>query len=209
MRIADFSLGRRVRELIAAANAVRLEDPYPPSIGRGGKKSDIFRLGLVLVSLVTGRRVEDQLPVLRTVSGCALPASLEDFLGRCLWKDERDRWTAAQLLEHPFLRDAVARPLLDPPLGQEAGLDRQLNNRSPSPVLGRCNPFSFGHIMHILCEGSRIRTSDQRIRILLFSSVTFKMATKDHIFLKQFFFFFFFLLTGTLPLYFLLFLICM
>jgi hypothetical protein len=72
----------------------------------------------------------------------ALPASLEDFLGRCLWKDERDRWTAAQLLEHPFLRDAVARPLLDPPLGQEAGQARQLNNRSPSPVLGRCNPFS-------------------------------------------------------------------
>jgi hypothetical protein len=43
--------------------SVQLEDPYPPSIGRGGKKSDIFRLGLVLVSLVTGRRVEDQLPV--------------------------------------------------------------------------------------------------------------------------------------------------
>ncbi len=145
VRIADFSLGRRVRELIALANAVRLEDPYPPSIGRGGKKSDIFRLGLVLVSLVTGRRVEDQLPVLRhTVSGgCALPASLEDFLGRCLWKDERDRWTAAQLLEHPFLRDAVARPLLE----QEAGQARQLNNRSPSPVLGRCNPFSS------LCSG--------------------------------------------------------
>jgi hypothetical protein len=160
VRIADFSLGRRVRELIAAANAVRLEDPYPPSIGRGGKKSDIFRLGLVLVSLVTGRRVEDQLPVLRTVSGCALPASLEDFLGRCLWKDERDRWTAAQLLEHPFLRDAVARPLLDP-LEQEAGQARQHNNRSPSPVLGRCNPFSslcswFGKIVHILWQGSRI-----------------------------------------------------
>jgi hypothetical protein len=70
VRIADFSLGRRVRELIAAANGVRLEDPYPPSIGRGGKKSDIFRLGLVLVSLVTGRRVEDQLPVLRKEGKC-------------------------------------------------------------------------------------------------------------------------------------------
>ncbi len=155
MRIADFSLGRRVRELIAAANAVRLEDPYPPSIGRGGKKSDIFRLGLVLVSLVTGRRVEDQLPVLRTSP--ALPASLEDFLGRCLWKDERDRWTTAQLLEHPFLRDAVARPLLEPPLWQEAGQDRQLNNRSPSPVLGRCNPFSC------MCSGLRVRKAESVI----------------------------------------------
>jgi translation initiation factor 2-alpha kinase 4 len=142
VRIADFSLGRRVRELVSAANHLRLEDPYPPSIGRGGKKSDIFRLGLVLASLVSGQRVEDQLPALRRGSGTALPASLEDFLGRCLWQEERDRWTAAQLLEHPFLRDSLPRPLLETP-DQEAG-GRPLNHRSPSPVLGRPSNLSFG-----------------------------------------------------------------
>ena len=142
MRIADFSLGRRVRELVSLANGVRLADPYPPSLGRGGKKSDIFRLGLVLVSLVSGQRVQEQLPNLHTLlvaaggggGGLLLPASLQDFLGRCLGREERERWTAAQLLEHPFLRDSLPRhPLPVQDQHHQAGDNR----RSPSPVLGR------------------------------------------------------------------------
>ncbi len=137
VRIADFSLGRRVRELVALANSLRLDDPYPPSLGRGGKKSDIYRLGLVLVSLVSGRRVQMAVvpATLRTAvgAGTLLPASLEDFLRRCLWQEERDRWTAAQLLEHPFLRDSLSHPLMVQQDQQEAA---QNNNRSPSPVLG-------------------------------------------------------------------------
>ncbi len=142
VRIAEFSLGRRVRELVALANSVRLADPYPPSLGRGGKKSDIFRLGLVLASLATGKRVQEQQPLLHSLlasSGVGRlhlpPASLEDFLGRCLWREERDRWTASQLLEHPFLRENLVRPI---PLNQEQQQQRQgeENRRSPSPVLG-------------------------------------------------------------------------
>jgi hypothetical protein len=57
VRIGEFSLGRRVRELVSLANRVRLVDRYPPSPGRGGKKSDIFRLGLVLASLAAGRQM--------------------------------------------------------------------------------------------------------------------------------------------------------
>ena len=34
----------------------------------------------------------------------SVPQSLDDFLRKCLLKDERERWSADQLLEHSFLK---------------------------------------------------------------------------------------------------------
>ena len=42
-RVADASIGLKVVELVSVANSVTLEDVYPPSLGRGGKKCDIYR----------------------------------------------------------------------------------------------------------------------------------------------------------------------
>ena len=43
VKIADFSLDLKIRELVSSANVDILEDVYPPSLGRGGKKCDIYR----------------------------------------------------------------------------------------------------------------------------------------------------------------------
>ena len=43
VKIADFSLDLKIRELASLANKLVLEDVYPPSVGRGGKKCDIYR----------------------------------------------------------------------------------------------------------------------------------------------------------------------
>ena len=44
--------------------------------------------------------------MLNTILG-ALPVLLQDFLSKCLLKDEKERWSADQLLEHAFLTEFV------------------------------------------------------------------------------------------------------
>jgi len=49
-------------------------DLFPPSLGRGGKKGDIYRLGLIVLSLLKGRYVEGpDIPQ-------TLPPEIQDFL---------------------------------------------------------------------------------------------------------------------------------
>jgi translation initiation factor 2-alpha kinase 4 len=58
---------------------------------RGGKKVDIYRLGVVALSLAQGEIVHDvYIPK-------SLPADFANFLKRCLDKDERERWSADQV----------------------------------------------------------------------------------------------------------------
>lgn len=52
------------------------DDIFPPSVGRGGKKGDIYRLGLIILSILKGRYVDGpDIPQ-------ALPEELQDFLKR-------------------------------------------------------------------------------------------------------------------------------
>jgi serine/threonine protein kinase len=98
--------------------------------------------------------MQEQLPPLHSLrlaaGGGRLPASLEDFLRRCLTREERDRWTAAQLLEHPFLRDSLPRTTVagGPEQQQQqpaAEEDNRAERRSPSPLIGRCKIVSLPH----------------------------------------------------------------
>ncbi|CAG0925892.1 unnamed protein product, partial [Notodromas monacha] len=81
---------------------------YPPYVGRSGKKADVHRVGVVLLSLRMGRIVSATFP--------AFPEDLNPdfrhFLDMCMKKDEKSRWTASELLEHPFLKSPSALPSL-------------------------------------------------------------------------------------------------
>ena len=70
------------------------EFQFPVAIGRGGKKSDVYRLGILVLSLSMGGIVED----LNVSKKIGLPDQLIDFINNCLVKDERERWSATQLL---------------------------------------------------------------------------------------------------------------
>ncbi|CAG9859480.1 unnamed protein product [Phyllotreta striolata] len=76
----------------------RLLDLNNQNHGYYNKKTDIFKFGLFVLSLLQGFAVsEDNLVIPDKFS-----SDLYDFLSRCVAKEENDRYTAQQLLNHPF-----------------------------------------------------------------------------------------------------------
>jgi serine/threonine protein kinase len=87
-----------------------------------GFPSDIWSLGCTVVEMATGRapwaHIADPFVALYRI-GCSdevpqTPASLspeaQDFLAHCFQRDPRKRWTAAKLLQHPFLTGGKQAP---------------------------------------------------------------------------------------------------
>ena len=122
VRVADFSIDKRVRELWTrspSSSSSAPEDKFPVAIGRGGKKADVYRLGLLTLSLALGEIVQE--PV--TIPSKMFPPEFQDFLRRCLDKDERERWSSRDLLEHKWIKYKIERSPL-----------RELNADGPSRV---------------------------------------------------------------------------
>ncbi|XP_046402509.1 eIF-2-alpha kinase GCN2 [Ischnura elegans] len=107
IKLGDYSLDKRLSDIYQSSAAERAENIFPPSVGRGGKKADIYRFGILLLSLINGCIITDSSPEIPTT----IRADLRDFLAKCLLKDERQRWSAKQLLEHPFAKDPLERGL--------------------------------------------------------------------------------------------------
>ena len=126
-RLADFSVDRKLRDLIEEKNDLNVDDSFPQSVGRGGKKSDIYRLGLLILSLRQGFIIKDQFP---RVPG-DLPDQMQDFVRNCLSRDEKSRWSADQLLDHSFIKE----PIVDIKLGlrRDHSPEKEADSRSQSP----------------------------------------------------------------------------
>ncbi|TVT98924.1 hypothetical protein EJB05_55737, partial [Eragrostis curvula] len=92
-----------------------------PEVARGeeqGPAADVWALGCTVVEMATGRApwsdMDDILAAVHRIGYTdatpEVPAWLspeaKDFLARCFARNPRDRCTAAQLLEHPFLASA-------------------------------------------------------------------------------------------------------
>ncbi|WAR18478.1 E2AK4-like protein [Mya arenaria] len=71
--------------------------------GRGGKKGDIFQLGVLLLSLAQSSACDELVPSIPST----LPAVLQDFLAKCLLRDDKLRWSCSQLFEHAFVKEPV------------------------------------------------------------------------------------------------------
>ncbi|ESQ36414.1 hypothetical protein EUTSA_v10008116mg [Eutrema salsugineum] len=118
-KIADFGCAKWVEPELT--EPVRGTPAYmAPEVARGerqGKESDIWAVGCTVIEMVTGSPPwicadsTDPVSVLYRVGYLGespeLPSSLteqaKDFLGKCLKIEAKERWTATQLLNHPFL----------------------------------------------------------------------------------------------------------
>ncbi|KAF8727433.1 hypothetical protein HU200_019040 [Digitaria exilis] len=118
--LADFGCARRVGSKdypIGGTPAF-----MAPEVARGeeqGPAADVWALGCTVIEMATGRApwagvVDDVVAAVRLIgytdavpeSPAWMSAEAKDFLSKCLRRDAGERWTAAQLLEHPFLASA-------------------------------------------------------------------------------------------------------
>ncbi|KAL0740649.1 hypothetical protein Bca4012_082162 [Brassica carinata] len=124
-KIADFGCAKRVgSEEVTGTPAF-----MAPEVARGekqGSESDIWAVGCTVIEMATGsppwtEAREDPVSVLYRVGYSGetpeLPYSLteeaKDFLKMCFEKEAKERWTATQLLSHPFL---ITKPDTEPVL---------------------------------------------------------------------------------------------
>ncbi|KAK9269553.1 hypothetical protein L1049_001329 [Liquidambar formosana] len=108
-----------------------------PEVARGEEQSfpaDIWALGCTVIEMATGSNpwpeVDDPVSALYRIGFSSevpefpwwLSENAKSFLCKCLMRDPEERWTAKQLLQHPFLDE------LEPPL-------KEFTMSSPTTVL--------------------------------------------------------------------------
>ncbi|KAK1699094.1 hypothetical protein QYE76_015791 [Lolium multiflorum] len=114
-KLADFGCARSV----GSAGPIGGTPAFmAPEVARGedqGPAADVWALGCTVIEIATGRApwsgVADVIAALHLIGYTdAVPevpkhlsAEAKDFLDKCLRRRAGDRWTAAELLEHPFL----------------------------------------------------------------------------------------------------------
>ncbi|GMN61782.1 hypothetical protein TIFTF001_030874 [Ficus carica] len=119
-KIADFGCARW-------ANSAAAEQPISgtpmfmaPEAARGQKQdfaSDVWSLGCTIIEMASGKspwpNSGDPVSVLYRIAHNGevpefpsfLSEKAKDFLGKCLRRNPEERWTANQLLKHPFLEE--------------------------------------------------------------------------------------------------------
>ncbi|XP_069805536.1 eIF-2-alpha kinase GCN2 isoform X1 [Dendropsophus ebraccatus] len=107
VKVTDYSLSKRLAEIcredVFEQTKVRFSDDALPS--KTGKKGDIWKLGLLLLSLSQGKIVKEY-PV-KVPS--ELPGDFQDFLKKCVCLEDKERWTAQQLLGHSFINPPLQK----------------------------------------------------------------------------------------------------
>ncbi|XP_057792641.1 mitogen-activated protein kinase kinase kinase 18-like [Salvia miltiorrhiza] len=113
-KIADFGCAKAAGEAAAIAGTPMFMAPEAARGEEQGFAADVWAVGCTVIEMATGRAPwPEAAETLRRIafSGEApeFPAVLselgKDFLSKCLRVDRRERWTAKELLRHPFLDD--------------------------------------------------------------------------------------------------------
>ncbi|XP_035732758.1 eIF-2-alpha kinase GCN2-like [Vespa mandarinia] len=112
IRLADYSLDKRLSDIYRTSSLAKVEHDFPTIQGRSGKKADIYRFGILVLSLLKGTIVSEKDVDLAII----LQPHLKDFISKCLISDERMRWSAEQLQQHSFIKTPLDRGLSPPKL---------------------------------------------------------------------------------------------
>ncbi|XP_069510004.1 eIF-2-alpha kinase GCN2 [Ambystoma mexicanum] len=109
VRLTDYSISKRLadvcKEDVFEQTKVRFSGDALPN--KTGKKGDIWKLGLLLLSLCQGELTKEY-PV---IVPSDLPGNFQDFLRKCVCLEDNERWSASQLLAHVFLNPPPQSPL--------------------------------------------------------------------------------------------------
>lgn len=135
LRLADYSVGKRLSELYQAYGRNENETRGSPNeessktTSRYEKSGDIYSLGILVLSLAIGEVITGDVKEIPT----SLPPELRDFLTNCLKTDERHRMSASQLLSHSFITPVIMN---SPSSGKEGIANGGIssNNRAVSPI---------------------------------------------------------------------------
>ncbi|KAG8387027.1 hypothetical protein BUALT_Bualt03G0210400 [Buddleja alternifolia] len=138
VKIADFGCAKAADEAAIGGTPMYMA----PEVARGeaqGFSADIWALGSTFIEMSTGNSPWPNAP--STLHRIAFSGELpkfppflsdlaKDFLSKCLRVDPKERWTAKQLLEHPFLDE-----FRFPQLKQVQELLIRDNTDSPTSIL--------------------------------------------------------------------------
>ncbi|XP_017783992.1 PREDICTED: eIF-2-alpha kinase GCN2 [Nicrophorus vespilloides] len=94
IKLSNYSLDKRLSDLLSQSQSSNFS-----------KKLDIYRFGLFVLCLVKGANVDEEhfeIPI-------NISPELYDFLSNCLCLEDKSRYTAAQLLNHKFLKVPLVR----------------------------------------------------------------------------------------------------
>ncbi|XAR67432.1 Mitogen-activated protein kinase kinase kinase [Bertholletia excelsa] len=118
LKIADLGCARFAGECVGSSKFAGTPMFMSPEVARGeeqGFPADVWALGCTVIEMATGSppwpEVTDPVSALHRIgfSGDSpevpwrLSVNARDFLAKCLRQDPGDRWTAKQLLQHPFV----------------------------------------------------------------------------------------------------------
>ncbi|XP_029423769.1 eIF-2-alpha kinase GCN2 isoform X2 [Nannospalax galili] len=121
VKITDYSISKRLADIckedVFEQTRVRFSDSALPY--KTGKKGDVWRLGLLLLSLSQGQECAEY-PV--TIPS-DLPADFQDFLKKCVCLDDKERWNPQQLLKHSFINPQPKMPLVEQSPEDSGGQD--------------------------------------------------------------------------------------
>ncbi|XP_038703707.1 mitogen-activated protein kinase kinase kinase 18-like [Tripterygium wilfordii] len=175
VKIADFGCAKWVNAAEPDSGRISGTPAFmAPEVARGeeqGFPSDIWALGCTIIEMATGgspwSNVEDPVSVIYRIgySGelpefpCFLSEQARDFLEKCLRRDPKERWTAADLLKHPFIAE----------LKQIEESESNSNSNSPTSVLDQSFWNSVGAESESLENLDRTSSEDcayERIRRL-------------------------------------------
>ncbi|KAM6549003.1 hypothetical protein CsatB_020679 [Cannabis sativa] len=114
-KIADFGCARRVNSAGPIAGTPMFMAPEAARGEHQGLPSDIWSLGCTIIEMASGGSPwpdsSDPIAILYRIAYSGespeIPSFLSeearDFLGKCLRRNPDERWTASQLLKHPFI----------------------------------------------------------------------------------------------------------
>ncbi|KAI5064629.1 hypothetical protein GOP47_0021299 [Adiantum capillus-veneris] len=169
IKIADFGSARKVSSRENSESCSMRGTPLwmAPEVVQGveqGTPSDIWSLGCTLVEMLQGRppwgSIQDHTSpndlasllfrIAYTNEGpslveCLFSAEARDFLSKCLERDPKKRWTAEQLLRHPFvmLKEEGLCSLYRSQVSPRSALDFFMDSDLESESSGSIKSFAY------------------------------------------------------------------
>ncbi|KAA8526522.1 hypothetical protein F0562_008275 [Nyssa sinensis] len=157
-----------------------------PEVARGeeqGFPADIWAVGCTVIEMTTGGspwpNATDPVSVLYRIAFSGelpefpdfLSDQAKDFLSKCLMRDPKQRWTAEELLKHPFLGEFNSLPKQS----------QDFDSNSPTSILDQnlWNSTEESEIVGDLVQTSSWNSPAQRIRGLSSSSISSNWTWDD------------------------------